>query len=272
MHKISKNSSFCFKLSALPYRIKTNPTGNYDFSIKDDFSLIRLDVDLSDFDNLRDYLFDIASNLKPSINISSGELISLFNNPKSLNYTLLAAGGIPRDFLIILSDLINMARSENRKNITRENIYKIVNQLRQDKEQNIEYDTDIPTEIIRDAVYQINSIVIGKLNSNIILYPSDIAKEHESLLKNMSNLRYMHLIKENISSETKKNKLFHAYLVDMTFYPIGKRMKKQFNFREFWEKDERHRFPHLHRAPIWHFNFNKEKEYIISEHNNNLEK
>lgn len=271
VYKITRNSAFCFKMSALPYRIKTNPTGNYDFSFKDDFSIIRLDVDLSDFDNLKNYLFDIASNLKPELDISSGELISLFNSPQSLNYTLLAAGGIPRDFLIILSDLVNLARTENRKKITRENIYKIVNQLRQDKDQNIEYDTDIPTEIIREAVSQINSKVIDDLNTNIILYPADTAKEHESLLKNMSNLRYMHLIKENISSESRKNKTFHAYLIDMTFYPIAKRMKGDFNFREFWIKDEKHRLPHLHRAPIWNFEFDKENNKIILEYNKNLE-
>ena len=75
----------------------------------------------------------------------------------------------------------------------------------------------------------------------------------EALLKNLVNLRYLHVINESTSSENKKKELFISYLVDMTFYATGKRLKQGFDFRHFWEQDAGHRHKHLRSAPVWSF-------------------
>lgn len=253
IYKNSKNDSFCFKLCSIPNRTKINFDGKVDFSLKDDFSPIRLDKELYDFENLVEYLLQITANLSPSLEINSHDLKSLFVNDEVLKFTVVATGGVPRDFLVILSEIIRIALSENANKIKKEHLYSAISDLKQDKEQNIEVECDIPVEKIREALSIIHREVIDGLKTNVILYPEHLAKEHESLLKNLINLRYLHVINETTSSERVKKENFVSYLVDMTFYATGKRLKQNFDFREFWVQDSGSRHTNLRTAPIWNF-------------------
>jgi hypothetical protein len=255
-HDIYKNArlnSFCFKLCSIPNRTRINKDGRADFSLKDDFSPIRLDKELYDFVNLKDYLLKITSNLNPSLALSSNDILSLFSNEDVLNYTTVATGGVPRDFLVILSELIKIAKSENSKTIKKEHLYSAISDLKQDKEQNIEIESDISPEKLRQALEIIENEIIKGLKTNVVLYPSQLSKEHNSLLKNLVNLRYLHIINENTSSEKVKKESFVSYLIDMTFYATGKRLKPGFDFRQFWYQDSSQRHKYLRNAPIWHF-------------------
>jgi hypothetical protein len=255
-HDIYKNArlnSFCFKLCSIPNRTRINKDGRADFSLKDDFSPIRLDKELYDFVNLKDYLLKITSNLNPSLKLSSNDILSLFSNEDVLNYTTVATGGVPRDFLVILSELIKIAKSENSKTIKKEHLYSAISDLKQDKEQNIEIESDISPEKLRQALEIIENEIIKGLKTNVILYPSQLSKEHNSLLKNLVNLRYLHIINENTSSEKVKKESFVSYLIDMTFYATGKRLKPGFDFRQFWYQDSSQRHKYLRNAPIWNF-------------------
>src|SRR5690606_8232508 len=105
-HDIYKNASgnsFCFKICSLPNRTRLNKEGKVDFSIKDDFSPIRLDKELYDFTNLNEFLLRITANLNPKLGLSPTDIRSLFSNDEVLHFTTVATGGVPRDFLVILS-------------------------------------------------------------------------------------------------------------------------------------------------------------------------
>ena len=257
IYKNTKYNSFCFKMCSIPNRTRLNEEGKVDFSIKDDFSPIRLDKELYDFINLKDFLLRITSNLNPELSISSNDIQSLFNNEDVLNYTTVAIGGVPRDFLVTLSELIRIARTDQSNSIKKEHLYSAVADLKLDKEQNIEVECDISPEVLREALSIIENEIITDLNTNVILYPSKLVKQHERLLKNLVNLRYFHIISENVTSENVKKESFTAYLVDMTFYAKGKKLKPGFTFRPFWLQDSKSRLPHLRSAPVWNFDEDK---------------
>lgn len=253
IYKNSKNDAFCSKICSLPNRTKLNKDGKVDFSIKDDFSPIRLDKELYDFQNLVEFLLRITSNLQPNLELATTDIKALFSNDEVLSYTVVATGGVPRDFLVILSEIIKIAKSENASSIKKEHLYSAISDLRQDKEQNIEIECDIAPEKLRQAIEIIQNQVINGLKTNVILYPSKLVKEHELILKNLINLRYLHIINENMSSERVKKESFTSYLIDMTFYATGKRLKQNFEFRPFWIQDSGHRHIYLRNAPIWNF-------------------
>lgn len=256
LHDIYKNashSSFCFKMCSIPNRTRINKEGKADFSLKDDFSPIRLDKELYDFANLKDYLLKITANLNPKLELNGNDILSLFSNEDVLNYTTVATGGVPRDFLVILSELIKIARLDSSNSIKKEHLYSAISDLKQDKEQNIEIESDISPEKLREALDIIDSEIIRDLKTNVILYPSQLAKEHNALLKNLVNLRYLHIINENTTSEKVKKETFVSYLVDMSFYATGKRLKQGFDFRQFWQQDSSQRHINLRNAPIWYF-------------------
>ncbi|MBR9919161.1 hypothetical protein GYB29_16175 [bacterium] len=256
LHDIYKNSShsaFCFKMCSIPNRTRINKEGKADFSLKDDFSPIRLDKELYDFANLKDYLLKITANLNPKLELNGNDILGLFSNEDVLNYTTVATGGVPRDFLVILSELIKIARLDSSTSIKKEHLYSAISDLKQDKEQNIEIESDISPEKLREALEIIDNEIIRDLKTNVILYPLLLAKEHNALLKNLVNLRYLHIINENTTSEKVKKETFVSYLVDMSFYATGKRLKQGFDFRQFWQQDSSQRHIYLRNAPIWNF-------------------
>lgn len=255
-HDIYKNAcgnSFCFKICSLPNRTRLNKDGKVDFSIKDDFSPIRLDKELYDFVNLNEFLLRITANLNPKLGLTPTDIRNLFSNDEVLYFTTVATGGVPRDFLVILSEVIKIAKSENSPLIKKEHLYSAISDLKQDKDQNIEIECDILPEKLRRALEVIQNEVIDGLKTNVILYPSRLVKEHEQVLKNLVNLRYLHVINDNTSSEKIKKEAFTSYLVDMTFYATGKRLKQNFDFRQFWVQDSGHRHTYLRSAPVWNF-------------------
>ncbi|WP_334072656.1 MULTISPECIES: hypothetical protein [Paenibacillus] len=259
IYKNSKNNSFCFKVSTLPHRLRMNNEGESNFSHKDDYSPINLDNDLSEIDRQKKHLLRIVCSIDPSLELSLRDIESLFSSEDALNYSLVATGGIPRDFLIMFGQLVKATREDQRDSIGKEHIYSVVRELRADKDNNNETDSDLTDEELRAALNKIEKEIIGQLNTNVILYPTVLAKQDERLLNNLVNLRYLHVIKESTSSEKRKKEEFVAYLVDMSFYVTQKQMKRGFVFRQFWAKDSGHRRKQLDSAPIWSFSGEHEK-------------
>lgn len=247
------NNSFCFKIATLPYRLRMNQAGDVDMSHKDDFSPIKLDYDLSELDRIKEYLLSILVNIDPKLNITKQDVEKLFNNAEVLIYSIIATGGVPRDFLLMFMELVRTAQRDNKTTIQKEHVYTVVKSLRDDKDNNIEYDSDISPDLIREAVEILNEEVVGKFNTNVILYPRALVEKHEVLLKNLTNLRYLHIIKDSTTSESRKKEEFVAYLIDMSFYAVNKRLKQGFDFRRFWETDGKSRLTQLRQSKIWSF-------------------
>lgn len=253
IYKDCSNGSFCFNICSLPSRLRINKAGSIDLSFKDDFSTIKLDNDLSELISSKEYLLKILVTLSPELGITKQDIESLFVTDEVLLYSVISTGGVPRDFLLSFSELVRTARSDNKDRIAKEHVYLVVKNLREDKDNNIEDDSDISPEVIRNAIKILNEQVIDGLKTSVILYPKKIAEQHDALLKNLVNLRYLHVIKETTSSETRKREEFTAYLVDMSFYAVNRRMKSDFDFRRFWERDADSRLNQLRLSKIWSF-------------------
>lgn len=254
IYKQSKNSAFCFKLCTLPNRIKINKENDIILSIKDDFSEILLDKDLINIEGLKKYLIQILCALRKDLEIQPQDIENLFSNEESILYLVIASGGTPRDFLLMFRDMVDIVKAENsNRRIGKADIYSVVRAMREDKDENIEYDVNITPEMIQDALIKINNdIIVGK-NTNVFLFPNSKKDEYELLLRNLVNARYLHLIKEKVSSENRKKEYFSAYLIDMSFYISGKQIKRGFKFRPFWEKDNESRYNEIASAPIFSF-------------------
>jgi|GEM_PF-3935614 len=253
IYKATKANAFCFKICTIPNRVRLNESNQVDFSYKDDYSPIKLDRELYDLDNLKDFLLKVIVSMDQSSKLNSKAILDLFSNESVLEYTIVATGGVPRDFIIAFAELVKICRQEGSSKIKKEHLYSVISDLREDKEKNIEVDSSISPELLKKAIEIINREIVDAKNTNVILYPQDKVKQHDSLLKNLVNLRYLHIINEDTTSENAKGKVFTSYLIDMTFYATGKRLKQGFDFRHFWEKDDESRHTHLRNAPIWSF-------------------
>ena len=264
LYKVTKKGVFCFKIVTLPSSLQLNLGRDKTFSVKDDYSLIQLDYDLSNLDQIQAHLFEIIKSLSKT-DISKSEFESLFSDDKTLKELIIATGGIPRDFMKAFGEAVRIANRNSHNTIYKKDIYEVVKNLKEDKDRNIEIDSELSPESIEIAINELIDSLENKFKTNVILYPIDLAEKHEHLLKNLVNLRYLHLIKDKVSSRNKKN--YRAYLIDMTFYATGN-MSKNIEFCEFWERDEHRNLDNLRKSPEWNFSEKtiKEIEKIESEH------
>lgn len=243
------NGSFCYKICSIPNSLKLNFEGEAILSPIHDFTTITLDFDLSDMDRVVRYLLEITSSLDKDLDISTSDIESLFGN-EALLYTVISTGGIPRDFLLMIGELIRIVRANGKDRIIREDIYLASRELEKDKGESIEYDANITPELIEEIKTKIHNEIVEKHKTNVFLYSNNPTPHEEAIIRNLVNARYLHIIKESVSSENIKKKLFNAYLVDMSLYATGKRLKQNFKFREFWKRDDKSRIKDLDSAPI----------------------
>lgn len=256
LHDVYKNcedKSFCFKICTLPNRLKINYDNENTLSLKDDFSSINLDRNLSNIDSTKEYLLQILSSLNKNLNIKPRDIEQLFSNKEALINLIIGSGAIPRDFLIMFADVVNSVRANNETKITKSAIYSVVNTMRIDKDENIESDADITMDMIERAKQEIEDEIVTNRNTNVFLFSHNEPDDKLALMKNLVNLRYLHIIKDKTSSENKKKEMFTAYLVDMSFYINGKQKKRNFEDKPFWEKDDKSRFKYIESAPIFKF-------------------
>lgn len=236
-HGIYKESggAFCFKAVAIPNSVKINYDGQRLFSKKDDFPTIVLNYDLIDMDNLVIKLVKILISIEKNIGLSDNDIYSLFTSG-TLYYLVMASGGIPRDFMALFSNTLIHARDRRNEQITKNDLYAIISELKKEKESDREVDLiGFTNQAIDDALDWLEDWVKDS-KINVMLYPVVSYKKHEKILKALVNLRYIHIINEHVTPEGKN---FEAVgiLLDMTLYATSGRLPNYFNMCEFWVKD-----------------------------------
>lgn len=251
IYKVTKSGTFCFKVVTLPASLKINYDNEVVFSVKDDFSSVYLDYDLSNLDKVQEHLTEILIALDSGLNVVKSDISSLFTNDDTFKFLVIATGGIPRDFMTSFCEAVRISKRDAKQRIGKDQIYEVIKNLKTDKDSNIEIDSELPTEKIENAIEVINTEIIANMKTNVILYPVEKAEQHERVLRNLTNLRYLHLIKAKTTSERTKQEC-RAYLVDMTFYACG-RIPSSFDFCRFWEMDDASRLNNLRRSPVWSF-------------------
>lgn len=264
--KKTRNRAFCFNTVSLPNGLKLNIDGENTFSSNNDYSEIIIDYPLSEMDKLELQLLNIIEKLqdKDKKHFTVEDIRSFFNKDETLKYLIMASGGIPRDFMTVFSYSIREAINQSKTIIDKQIVYDTVRELKKDKEESIGKDTELSKSIIQKAQDIIQEEIVDGLKTNVILYPIDkITTEHEVLLSNLVNLRYLHLIKENIVSENRKKEC-RAYLVDMTFYGYKKRVPG-FDIRQFWIRDNKSRLSILSQSKVWSFPDEKINEIMKSK-------
>ncbi|KAA3624433.1 MAG: hypothetical protein DWP94_03725 [Flavobacterium sp.] len=259
-HRISKNTRLYLKIASIKHRTSLYTQGEtyIGMEVKHDGQSLNLDYNFENFNSLVSFMKNllISVNNKVDVNIDYENVFS----ENGFRFLCLASGGVPRDFFSLFLDLgnkiINGQTSISKPLVIETSIENLPNKLEafktdsQDEKEILEhYLQHIRNEIVENKKW--NAFLIS--NSEILKYP-----QINQAIKELVDLRLIHIANSNTSSAPSDGTRYSAYLVDVGLFPNAN--PRNFKQVEPGQKDEEGREDKIRSSPK--INLENFREYI----------
>lgn len=259
-HRICKNTGLYLKVATIKHRTSLYVQGEtyVGMEIGHDAQALNLDYSFENFGSLVNFMRDLLEfvNTKAEVNIEYSKIIT----DNAFKFLCLASGGVPRDFFTLFialgNKMIDNEKSINKPNVIDCSIENLTNKLEAFKTDSAEereilehYLQFIRDEIVTKKRY--NSFLVS--NSEIIVYP-----QINQAIKELVDLRLIHVVNTNISSAPSDGLRYSAYMVDVGLFPNAN--PRNFQQIQPGEKDDRGRDDKIRSAPK--INLPRFQEYI----------
>ena len=215
--------------------------------IKHDGQSLNLDYNFESFNSLVSFMKDLLNNINRivGVNIDYERLFS----ENGFRFLCLASGGVPRDFFSLFIDLgnkiLNGQTGISKPMVIETSIENLPNKLEafktdsQDEKEILEhYLQYIRNEVIDNNKW--NSFLIS--NSDILRFP-----QINQAIKELVDLRLVHLANSNTSSAPSDGTRYSAYLVDVGLFPNAN--PRNFKQVEPGQKDDEGREDKIRSSP-----------------------
>lgn len=246
-HRVSKNTPLYLKVATIKHRSKlyVQDTSYIGIEIPHDAQPLILDYSLQDFDALVTFMKNLLQhiNQKVGVDIKYDELIT----DNAFRFLCLASGGVPRDFFSLLISLEPLlgGKSVSKPNVIEKAIESVANKMeyfRKDAENEDvlleHYLRIIKEDIIENKKW--NAFLLS--NSEVQKYP-----QINQAIKELVDLRFIHLVNTNISSANSDGTRYSAYMLDIGLFPNAN--PRGFHQVEPGQKDDHHREDKIRSAP-----------------------
>lgn len=248
-HRLSKNTRLYLKVATIKHRTKTYEQTDDSYigiELGHDAQALNLDYSLEDFQALINFMKELLDHINSKIDekIDFADLIT----DNAFRFLCLASGGVPRDFFtlfISLGPLLNKNKSISKPNVIEkaiENLATKIEAIKKDatEEESIlsEYLQHIRKAIIEDKKW--NCFLVS--NSEIQNFP-----QINQAIKELVDLRLLHLVNANTSSAPSDGTRYSAYMVDIGLFPNSN--PRKFQQIEPGQKDEHKREDKIRSSP-----------------------
>lgn len=247
-HRLSKNTPMYLKVATIKHRTRlyVQDESYIGIELPHDAQSLNLDYSLEDFNSLvlfmKNLLLHINKKVKVSVKYED------FITENAFRFLCLASGGVPRDFFSILISLGPMLGEE--KSISKPNVIEKAIENISNKMETFRTDTAEERRILEDYLKFIQNTIINEKKWNAFLVSNVEVQEHPHIhqaIKELSDLRFLHLINSNISSANSDGTRYSAYLIDIGLFPNSN--PRKFQQVEPGQKDERSREDKIRSAP-----------------------
>ncbi|PTX62888.1 hypothetical protein C8N46_102288 [Kordia periserrulae] len=224
-HRLSKSNDFYLKIGTIKHR------SHLYFQSNKSYIGMELNADVYDID--LDYTLDKWNELKKfkrklldtAINSSGAkfDIDSVFNE-QSFNQLCIASGGVPRDFLVLFiksCQLIN----ENKMRITVPEVREIAIQNFINKKNALAKDSTDESNILELYINYLRDFVFKQRRTNVFLIENDSLNKNDKIknvIRELVDLRFIHIIDNNTSAAPSDGKRYSAYLLDVSLYDNGR--------------------------------------------------
>jgi len=224
-HRLAKSNDFYLKIGTIKHR------SHLYFQSNKSYIGMELNADVYDID--LDYTLDKWNELKQFKRIlletavkSSGakfDIDSVFNE-QSFSQLCIASGGVPRDFLVLFIKCCQLI-NENKTKITVPDVREIAIQNFVNKKNSLVKDSTDDSNILESYINYLRDFVFKQKRTNVFLIENDSLNKNEKIkqmIRELVDLRFLHIIDNNTSAAPSDGKRYSAYLLDVSLYDNGR--------------------------------------------------
>lgn len=249
-HRLSKDTNLYLKIATIKHRsaLYSHTAGAISgIEMGHDAQAIELDYTLDHFRSLSSFMRDLLTQANTNSN-AGVDLKSLISD-NAFTQLCLASGGVPRDFLSLFIRLCNKLADGNLF-INKTDVNEIAIENYPNKLENFQRDSAEEKDLLEYYLRFVRNFTLSEKNTNIFLISNNDLGDYSQIkqaIKELVDLRLIHLVDPNTSSAPSDGKRYSAYMIDIGLYPNSK--PRNFNQIEPGQTDEAGRKDQIRSAP-----------------------
>ena len=223
IHRLCKNLPCFFKVATLPHAsalylsVDGQPVGVQKLH---DYQVINVDYSLEEFGTTRDQIEKIFFNVARIAEVAEDDVRTFFRGG-GFDRLIIAGGGVPRDCLAILAELLQNATVDSAFSVGKDDVRKISPQILSSRIDDLKRDSAvaIQDDLLR-AIYALREVALNQKRANVFVVDLQHLREGgelEFLVQKLIDYRIIHLISTNLTHKSVEG-TFNAYAIDIGFY------------------------------------------------------
>lgn len=254
LHRLLRDSDIYLKVATIRHRttLSRNHPQTIGVELSQDVEELNLDRTFEDVEATQNYL----SNMLGWMAVETGlpDVINTHFNPEAVLALTLASGGVPRDFLNIFVNAVDVSlNAGSNKWLTPKFIWKGAGRLTyQTKLRNLREDADESTARLERLFVDLLQFCLSEKRRTAFLISQEEAqrfgREH-NLIQQLMDMRLIHVIESDTSAASRRSGRYEAYTLDFSLFMEPRRRK--IDIVEFWEKTESRSKKGVREAPVY---------------------
>jgi hypothetical protein len=254
LHRLLRDTEFYMKVATVRHR--TTLIRNYPqtvgVEISQDVEAIDLDRTLEDLPSTQAFLTEMLDSLGQRVGYDrvSNELF----NPEALEALTLASGGVPRDFLTIITNSIDVGLAAGSTRwLTPTLIYKGASRLAwQTKLGGMREDVSGDAAGLERLLTDLLAFCLKDQRKTAFLISQEEAQRIPDAFESIQQLmdfKLIHVVEPDTSAASGRTGRYAAYTLDFSFFMEPRR--RNIEIIEFWKIDEQRRRLGIREAPVY---------------------
>ena len=250
-HRLTKDTPLFLKLATIKHRsrlFKTTEQSYIGAELEHDIFEIDMDYTLDKFADLKEFMSELlrAATKESGVALSTDDLFS----GDGFSQLCLASGGVPRDFLSLFVRLANSIVGSKGEKIGKVEVNEEAIATISSKLEALKIDSAGEREILESYLSVIRKFAYNEHRTNAFLVAKDELEQHpqeRQALRELVDLRLVHLIDSNTSSAPSDGRRYEAYILDVGLYENSR--PRNFSQVEPGSEDSRSRKDQLRASP-----------------------
>jgi hypothetical protein len=240
-HRIAKPGGLWLKVGTVRHRSTWYRQGDPPIGMKigDDADEINLDLTLEKYPLAKNFLRDILTNFSDPLGLKPR---TSFLTDDALDRLVLASGGVARDFLTIFRLSVDQARQRGPEKrggdkVCVEDVNVAAGEHDGAKREEFNSETGDDQQSLDQAFQNIRDFCLEtEPQANCFLVQKDQSGGGIDQIRELVDLKLLHLVKGRVTISGRKGKIFEAYMLDVSQY-AGTRKRRGLEEIEFWKED-----------------------------------